>query len=228
MRHLWPLISSLSLALSVGLCAQGDNPSPPTSPSATRGEPVIYTVNMRKVFENHPKVIEWQRKANEQRSGRQSTSNQADERSESYKKLLNQITSINDELAAGRIKAEDVEETKKRRDVLLPELQAMEREIQEFQLQREKNLQAESAQKRAEIVDEITKAIAAAPEIRDADLIFDSSGPTLLGVPFTTNSNPAFDRTDAVLRQLGVKTPAPAPATTKNDEDPHAPKPPAR
>src|SRR3982751_4050093 len=123
-----PLLFSLVAALVAGVFI--------TSASAQQVR--IGTVDMKKVFENYYKTKDAEQRINEARNA---AKKELEDRSETYKKAVDEVRKLNDEIQRPELSASAKDAKTKMRDEKITELKTMEREIQEFQSTREKQLQ---------------------------------------------------------------------------------------
>ncbi|MEO7318865.1 MAG: OmpH family outer membrane protein [Chthoniobacteraceae bacterium] len=184
----------------------------------------IGTVDMKKVFENYYKTKDAEARINEARNA---AKKEMDDRMDVYNKGVNEVKKMNEEIESPALGKEAKETKSKVRDEKVAELNAMQREINEFRQTREKQLQEQSVRMRGGIVDEINKIVEAKVKSENFDVVFDKSGPSLNGVPVVLHSRESFEFTDEVVKQLnknkGKEEPAPAKAA-----DPAKPATPAK
>ena len=159
----------------------------------------IGTVDMKKVFENYYKTKDAEQRINEARNV---AKKELEDRSETYKKAVEEVRKLNDELQRPELSPSAKETKSKLRDEKITDLKTMEREIQEFQSTREKQLQEQSVRMRSGIVDEINKVVTDQVAAEQYDIVFDRSGPSLNGVPVLLYAKPSYDFTDKVVTIL--------------------------
>ena len=173
----------------------------------------IGTVDMKKVFENYFKTKDAEARINEARNA---AKKEMDDRMDVYNKGVNEVKKMNEEIESPALGKEAKETKSKARDEKVAELNAMQREINEFRQTREKQLQEQSVRMRGGIVDEINKIVEAKVKSDNFDVVFDKSGPSLNGVPVVLYARDSFDFTDEVVKQLnknrGKEEAAPAKA----------------
>ena len=180
----------------------------------------IGTVDMKKVFENYYKTKDAEQRINEARNA---AKKELEDRSDTYKKAVEEVRKLNDELQRPELSAAAKEAKSKSRDEKIAELKTMEREIQDFQSTREKQLQEQSVRMRSGIVDEINKVVSDRVKSEQFDIVFDRSGPSLNGVPVLLYAKDSYDFTNEVVKALNATkssdsessaaTPKPARAT---------------
>ncbi len=185
--------TSSSPAPSASAPARGDiatNSSSATfAPSVAPGRndsgrnPAFTFVDMDRAFKNYNKTKEAEAKINEEKNA---SKKEYDQRADAYKAKLNAINAM----AAGRA-----------RDQSVSEIKAMEKEINDWRNTREKELQDKASKRREAIVKEITAEISQLDHA-NSNLIVDSSGNSLNGVPlFIVNPGQA-DMSDRVISGL--------------------------
>ena len=147
-----------------------------------------------------------------------------DDRADSYKKALDEINKLNQQLEAPALSADAKTQKAKERDEKIASIKNMEREINDFRQTREKQLQEQAVRMRDGIVQEITAVVMTKVKTANMDLVFDVSGVSLNGVPMVMFARPDMDFTNDVVTQLNNKaaisaTPVPkasvSPAKTK-------------
>ena len=190
----------------------------------------IGTVDMKKVFENYYKTKDAEARINEARNA---AKKEMDDRMDVYNKGVNEVKKMNEEIESPALGKEAKETKSKARDEKVSELNAMQREINEFRQTREKQLQEQSVRMRGGIVDEINKIVESKVKSDNFDVVFDRSGPSLNGVPVVLYARDSFDFTDEVIKALnknkGKEEAAPAKAeSAKPAATPAAPAKPAK
>ena len=173
----------------------------------------VGTVDMKKVFESYYKTKEAEAKINESRN---SAKKDLEERMDLAMKVLDEIKKIDEELQKPELSKESKEQKAKLRSEKAADLQGMDKEIREFQQQREKQLQEQSVRMRAGIVDDINKVVTERVKAESYDIVLDKSGPSLNGVPIVLFSRETYEFTDAVVTALNKnkgKEPTPEPKT---------------
>ncbi|MCE9610919.1 MAG: OmpH family outer membrane protein [Chthoniobacter sp.] len=170
-----------------------------TSAGASAQNIKVGTVDMKKVFESYYKTKEAEAKINESRN---SAKKDLEDRMELAKKVLDEIKKIDEELQKPELSKESKEQKAKLRSEKANELNGMDKEIREFQQQREKQLQEQSVRMRAGIVDDINKVVSERVKAENYDIVLDKSGPSLNGVPIVLFSRESYEFTDAVVTAL--------------------------
>ena len=159
----------------------------------------IGTVDMKKVFESYYKTKDAEARINEARN---SAKKELDDRMDVYKKGVTEVKKLNEEIDKPELSVENKGQKSKTRDERVAELKTMEREINEFRLTREKQLQEQSVRMRGGIVEEINKVVADKVKAENFQLVVDKSGPSLNGVPVILYARDEFDFTPEVIAAL--------------------------
>jgi len=186
--------------------------------STSHAQVKIGTVDMNKIFSAYYKTKDAESRINEARN---SAKQELDERMDTYKKNLDQINKLNDDLANPALSAEGKSTKSKERDDLIQETKNLEREITEFRETREKQLQEQAVRMRNGIVDEITKLVLVKVKTENYDMVMDRSGLSLNGVPILIFAKDGLDFSDDIVVELnknkpkdtGIPSPAGSPST---------------
>ena len=200
--------------------------------SFAQGTPLkVGTVDMNRAFKEYTKTKESEKKINE---AKDAAKKEYDDRAENYKKALEEINKLSQQLEAPALSADAKTAKAKERDEKIASLKNMEREINEFRQTRERQLQEQAMRMREGIVKEITDIIMERVKTAQFDLVFDKSGLNMSGVPVILHSRDNMDFTTEVITALNAKpaattttekpatSPATAPATTKATAAPAA------
>jgi outer membrane protein len=201
----------------LGAALLAGNPATASAQSVTTK---IGTVDMKKVFESYYKTKEAEAKINQQRND---AKKEMEERMDDAKKILAEVQKLDEEIAKPELSKEAKDTKQKTRSERASELQLKDREIRDFQTNREKQLQEQSVRMRAGIVEEINKVVGDKVKAENYDIVFDRSGPSLNGVPILLFAKDSYDFTPDVVTALNknrskesAESPAPA-ATPKAD-----------
>jgi outer membrane protein len=178
----------------------------------------IGTVDMNRAFKEYNKTKDSEKKINE---AKDAAKKEYDDRAENYKKALDEINKLNQQLDAPALSADAKTAKAKERDEKIANIKNMEREINEFRQTRERQLQEQAMRMRESIVKEITDIIMERVKTSGYDLVFDKSGPSMNGVQVLLHSKDSMDFTTDVITALNKKPvttttekPATSPATT--------------
>ncbi len=198
-KHLTILLSLvLSLAFAGTACA----------------ELKIGSVDMKKVFESYWRTKEAETKMSETRA---TLKRELDERLEKRKELQDSIEKLNDEVKKPELSKESAMKKTKERDDKIAEWQSMMRELQAYQMEKEKQLADQTLRIRNGIVDEIRKVVDDEVKSVGYDLVFDTSGNSINNVPVILYAKESYDFTKVIIDKLNATRPkstapeAPAP-----------------
>ena len=191
--------------------------------SFAQGALKVGTVDMNRAFKEYNKTKDSEKKINE---AKDAAKKEYDDRAENYKKALDEINKLNQQLDAPALSADAKTAKAKERDEKIANIKNMEREINEFRQTRERQLQEQAMRMREGIIKEITEIMMERVKTNNYDLVFDKSGMSMNGVPTVMYSRDSADFTTDVITALNKKpaattttekpatSPATAPATT--------------
>lgn len=164
----------------------------------------IGLVDMNKVFSEYYKTKDAENRINEARAA---AKKELDDRMDAYKKNLDAINKLNEDLNKPELSKEAKDKKSKERDDKISETKNLEREIQEFKTSREKQLQEQAVRMRNGIVEEITKLIQEHVKSDQYDLVLDKSGNSLNGVPIILYSKDTNDFSADIISELNKNRP---------------------
>jgi serine/threonine protein kinase len=153
-------------------------------------------VDMNRAFKAWPETVSSEAKIN---AAKDAAKKEYDDRAENYKKALNEINKLSQQLDSSSLSASAKTSLAKERDGKIAVLKNMEREINEFRQTREKQLQEQALKMREGIVAKITAALKSQAAKESFNVVFDSTGPSQNGVPITVLTPGIPDLTDKVL-----------------------------
>ena len=185
MKKLLSLALIASVALPVATFAQGTMK--------------VGTVDMNRAFKEYNKTKDAEAKINEAKNA---AKKEYDERAESYKKALDDINKLNQQLETPALSADAKTAKAKERDEKITSIKNMEREINEFRQTRERQLQEQALRMREGIVKEITDVVMEKVKSNNLDLVFDKSGMSLNGVPLLMYSRDTVEFTNDIVTVL--------------------------
>ena len=184
MKKLLPLALIASIAFPVAAFSQGMK---------------VGTVDMNRAFKEYNKTKDAETKINDAKNA---AKKEYDERAESYKKSLDEINKLNQQLEAPALSVDAKTTKAKERDEKITSIKNMEREINEFRQTRERQLQEQALRMREGIVKEITEIVMDKVKANNLDLVFDKSGMSLNGVPLLMYSREAVEFTNDIIAVL--------------------------
>jgi outer membrane protein len=180
----------------------------------------VGTIDMNRAFKEFNKTRDAETKINDAKT---SAKKEYDDRADSYKKALDEINKLNQQLEAPALSADAKTQKAKDRDEKIASIKNMEREINEFRQTREKQLQEQAVRMRDGIVKEITDVVMTKVKAGNMDLVFDTSGVSLNGVPTVMFARPDMDFTTDVVTQLNKAAAAAATPASKAAASPKKP-----
>jgi Skp family chaperone for outer membrane proteins len=193
----------LLLALAAGLAL-------PVA-SFAQGTLKIGMVDMDRALKEYNKTKEALSKVNDAKNA---AKKEFDDRTDGYKKALDEINKLTQQLEAPALSADAKNQKAKERDEKVANIKAMEREITEFRQSREQQLQQQVSRMRESIVKEITDQVLERVKTNGMDLVLDKSGVGMQGVPFILYSKDTADFTTEIITALNKKAATSAPATS--------------
>src|SRR5438270_9074323 len=182
--------------------------------SHAQGTLKVGTVDMNRAFKEYNKTKDSEKKINE---AKDAAKKEYDDRAENYKKALDEINKLNQQLDSPALSADKKTSMAKERDEKIANIKNMEREINEFRQTRERQLQEQAMRMREGIIKEITDIIMDRVKPSGYDLVFDKAEPRMHGVPVVMYSKDSADFTTDVITALNkkpVSTTTEKPATT--------------
>jgi outer membrane protein len=172
--------------------------------STSRAQVKIGTVDMNKIFSAYYKTKDAEARINEARNA---AKQELDEQMDTYKKDIDQINKLNDDIGQPALSADSKAAKTKERDDKIQETKTLENEINEFKTTREKQLQEQAVRMRNGIVDEITKLVLDKVKTENYDMVMDRSGLSLNGVPILIFAKDGLDFSDDIITQLNKNKP---------------------
>jgi outer membrane protein len=195
-------------------------------PAVSYADLKVGTVDMNRCFKEYNKTKDSEKKINE---AKDAAKKEYDDRAENYKKALDEINKLNQQLDSPALSQDKKNSMSKDRDDKIANIKNMEREINEFRQTRERQLQEQAMRMRENIVKEITDVIAEKVKSANYDLVLDKTGPSMNGVNVVLHSKDSFDFTTDIITALNKKPvttttekPATSPATTTTTTSPAA------
>lgn len=185
----------LLLALAAGLAFP--------AASFAQGTLKIGTVDMQRAFKEYNKTKDAESKVNDAKNA---AKKEFDDRTDVYKKALDEINKLNQQLDSPALAADAKSKMAKDRDEKIANIKTMEREINEFRQTREQQLQQQAMRMREGIVKEITDIVLERVKTNGMDLVFDKSGQSTNYVPLVLYSKDSADFTTEIIAALNKKT----------------------
>jgi Skp family chaperone for outer membrane proteins len=170
-----------------------------------QGSMKIGTLDMKLVFDSYYKTKEAEAKINEARN---QAKKELDERLETFNKAQADARKLNEEANKPELTEKAKAEKAKVLNEKLQALGTLQREIQEFQQTRERQLSEQSVRSRNSLVEEINKVIGDKVKAAGYDIVLDKSGQSLNAVGVVIFSRDSFDFTNDVVTELNKSKPA--------------------
>jgi outer membrane protein len=189
-------------------------------PAATyaQGPLKVGTVDMNKAFKEFNKTKDSEKKIND---AKDAAKKEYDDRAENYKKALEEINKLSQQLEAPALSADAKAAKAKQRDEMIGNIKNMEREINDFRQTRERQLQEQAMRMRENLVKEITEVIMERVKSANYDLVFDKSGQSTNFIAVLMYAKDSMDFTNDVITALNkrpvtttTEKPATSPAAT--------------
>jgi outer membrane protein len=156
---------------------------------------------MKQVFDGYYKTKDAEAKINESRAQAQK---ELADRLDTFNKAQEQARKLNDEAGKPELSEKAKADKTKALNEKLQELGVMQREVQEFQQTRERQLSEQSVRSRNSLVEEINKVVSDVVKTAGYDLVFDKSGQSLNAVNLLVHSKESFDFTADVVSKLNA------------------------
>ena len=185
------------------------------SATAADAQLKIGTVDINRVVKEYAKTKEAEAQINEAKSA---AKKEFDERANAYKTALDELNKLGAQMEAPALAAEARATKAKERDEKVAALTAMQREINEFRITREQQLQQQVMRLRDAILKEVTDAVMARVKANNIDLVFDKSGLTHNGIPallFARENTDFTAEVSAALQRSATPSPAQTPARSQ-------------
>lgn len=175
----------------------------------------VGTIDMKLVFDSYSKTKDAEAKINQ---SREQAKKELDERLAVFTKAQEEARKLNDEANKPELTEKAKAEKAKVLNEKLQALGTLQREVQEFQQTRERQLSEQSVRSRNTLLEDINKVIADKVKAAGYDLVIDKSGQSLNAVGVLIYAKDSFDFTAEIVAEInkGAKSDAkPAPATKK-------------
>jgi len=180
-------------------------------PAATYAQGLkVGTVDMNRAFKEFNKTKDSEKKINE---AKDAAKKEYDDRAENYKKALDEINKLNQQLDSPALSADKKTSMAKERDEKIANIKNMEREINDFRQTRERQLQEQAMRMRETLVKEITDVIMDRVKSSGYDMVFDKSGQSTNFISVVMYAKDSMDFTTDVITALNKK-----PVTTTTEK----------
>lgn len=192
-----------------------------TGSTALLAQPAVklVVVDMARIYDSHYKTEEANAKFKDAEQKAQEQLEELNKQGQimvdEYKGLIEQSKNT---LLTGEARAKAEADGQKK----LEEIQRKQAELQNFRTNTQRSLQQRIKTHRDLLLEEISKVVNELAKRKSATLVVDKSGPTLFGIPTVLYSDPSYDITDEVVKEVNKDRPpastapaVPTPAATK-------------
>jgi Skp family chaperone for outer membrane proteins len=186
LNNILPLISAVAVTFS-------------SAASVHAADLKVGTIDMKAVFDGYYKTKEAEAKINEART---QAKKELDERLDIFNKAQEEARKLNDEANKPELSEKAKAEKSKALNEKLQALGTLQREVQEFQQTRERQLSEQSVRSRNVLLEDLNKVIADKVKAAAYDLVLDKSGQSLNAVGILVYSKDSFDFTSDVLAEV--------------------------
>jgi len=185
-NNILPLISAVAITFS-------------SAASVHAADLKVGTIDMKAVFDGYYKTKEAEAKINEARN---QAKKELDERLDVFNKAQEEARKLNDEANKPELSEKAKAEKSKALNEKLQALGTLQREVQEFQQTRERQLSEQSVRSRNVLLEDLNKVIADKVKAGAYDLVLDKSGQSLNAVGILVYSKDSFDFTNDVIVEV--------------------------
>ncbi|MCX8512488.1 MAG: OmpH family outer membrane protein [Chthoniobacteraceae bacterium] len=186
LNKILPLISAVAVTFS-------------SAASVHAADLKVGTIDMKAVFDGYYKTKEAEAKINEART---QAKKELDERLDIFNKAQEEARKLNDEANKPELSEKAKAEKSKALNEKLQALGTLQREVQEFQQTRERQLSEQSVRSRNALLEDLNKVIADKVKAAAYDLVLDKSGQSLNAVGILVYSKDSFDFTNDVIAEV--------------------------
>lgn len=159
----------------------------------------VGTIDMKLVFDSYSKTKEAEGKINE---AREQAKKELDDRLGVFNKAQEEARKLNEEANKPELAEKAKAEKAKVLNEKLQALGTLQREIQEFQQTRERQLSEQSVRSRNSLLEDINKVITDKVKAAGYDLVIDKSGQSLNAVGVLVYAKDSFDFTADIIAEI--------------------------
>ncbi len=176
---------------------------------AARAQPAVklYVVDMAKLYDTHYKTVE---KNAQLQADDQKAQEEVDKMNKEGNGLVEEYKALTDKSANPALTAEAKSAAQNDAQKKFEAIQNKQREVQTFIQNTRNSLQQRMQTYKALILEEISKTATAVAQRKGATLLIDKSGPSLFLIPSVIYSDPGYDITDDVMKEINKDRPATA------------------
>lgn len=167
--------------------------------------PKILVVDIAKLFDGHYKTEEQRAKL---AVDRQKAEEEIEKINKEGNTLVEKYKELQDQSSNPAATKEAQAKAQGEAQKMLEEINRKQRELQSFQANTNNSIQQRIKTFQSLLVEEITKIAVDIAKRKGATILLDKSGPSLLGVPVICYSDPSYDITDEVAKEINKDRPA--------------------
>ncbi len=197
------------------LCAVAAFAGIAAAPASAQPAPKIYVVDMAKLLDGHYKTEE----QNAKLKGDEAKANEELEKiNNEGKTLVEQLKKLEEDSKNPTLATEAKEKLQTEMRSKIEDIQKKQNEVQSFRGNTQRSLQQRIQNFRKLMFEEISVTVNEVAKKKGATLVFDKSGPTLIGINPLVYSDASYDITEEVQKEINKSRPAgsaaPSPAAT--------------
>ena len=176
---------------------------------AARAQPAmkLYVVDMAKLYDTHYKTVE---KNAQLQADDQKAQEEVDRLNKEGNSLVEEYKALNDKTSNPALTAEAKSSAQNEAQKKFEAIQNKQREVQTFIQNTRNSLQQRMQTYKALILEEISKTASTVAQRKGATLLIDKSGPSIFLIPSVIYSDPGFDISDEVMKEINKDRPATA------------------
>jgi outer membrane protein len=185
--------------------------------------PKVFVVDMAKLYDGHYKTEEQNAKL---KGDQAKAEEELQKLNTEGNTLVKQFNDIKGQLENPALSTDAKTKTQQELEAKGQEIQRKQTEVNAFRGNTQRSLQQRINNFKQFLLEEISKTAVEIAKKKGATLLFDKSGPTLIGVPSLIYFDPAYDITDDVAKEInkdrpaGSSTPSAAAAKPASSEAP--------
>lgn len=169
----------------------------------------LLVVDMAKIYDNHFKTVEQNAKI---QADDQKAQEEVDKMNKEGNALVEEYKALNDQSNNPTLTAEAKGKAQEAAQKKLEAIQVKQREVQGFIQNTRNSLGQRLNTFRSLMLEEISKLASDIAKRKGATLLLDKAGPSGIGISNLIYSEPSYDITDEVLKEINKDRPANAPA----------------
>ncbi len=176
---------------------------------AARAQPAVklYVVDMAKLYDTHYKTVE---KNSQLQADDAKAQEEVDRMNKEGNGLVEEYKALNDKAGNPALTAEAKASAQNEAQKKLGSIQQKQQEVQTFIQNTRNSLQQRMQTYKALILEEISKTATTVAQRKGGTLLLDKSGPSLFLIPNVIYSDPGFDITEDVAKEINKDRPVSA------------------